>query len=98
MASDSEVYVNRSCDSATKSEPPPYDEGDVWLRHPPLQMIFQRLEKGTGRNIHSGVEIANFAREIWGIETDVADKLLSMPIELDGRIPANYERCTNGDD
>ncbi|KAJ3538969.1 hypothetical protein NMY22_g4949 [Coprinellus aureogranulatus] len=98
MASDSGVCARSSSDSATKSESPPYDEDDAWLRHPPLQIIFQRLEKGIGGKIHSGVDISKFAEEVWGIEADVVDKLLSTPIELGGGKLANYEQCTNDED
>ncbi|KAJ3543040.1 hypothetical protein NMY22_g3275 [Coprinellus aureogranulatus] len=98
MASDAEIYTCSSPDSATKSDSPPYDEDDAWLRHPPLQVIFQRLEKGIGGKIHSGVDIAKFAEEVWGIEADVVDMLLSMPIELGGGKLANYEQCTDDDD
>ncbi|KAJ3531650.1 hypothetical protein NMY22_g8060 [Coprinellus aureogranulatus] len=49
---------------------------------PPLA-LFQQLEKEIGSNIHLGVDLAKFAHEVWGIEKDAVDKILSISVAFD---------------
>jgi hypothetical protein len=46
--------------------------------------LSKQLENEIGTNIHFGLDLSNFAQEVWGLDKEAVEKALAMPITLHG--------------
>ncbi|TEB16002.1 hypothetical protein FA13DRAFT_1804799 [Coprinellus micaceus] len=63
-----------------------------------LLALFQQLENEIGTNIHLGVDLSKFSQEVWGLDKEIFDKVLAMPMALEKMDVEKYRECTKDDD
>ncbi|KAJ3538974.1 hypothetical protein NMY22_g4948 [Coprinellus aureogranulatus] len=86
-----------TCTSTSDSES--YTSSSAATSHDAAPLaLFQQLEKEIGNNLHLNVDIAKFVHEVWNVDEDTIEKLLSMPVKVDASELASYKQHTDEND